>query len=152
MKWSIDEGKAKREQDLDGCYIVRTDVAPEKMDAAQVVAGYKSLGNVERAFRSLKTAHLEIRPVFHKSDERIEAHVFLCMLAYYLEWHMVERLRPLFAKDAEGADRRWTVKAVIDRLVQIQSNRVSLQGVEFDRITEADEQQREILDLLKTAA
>ena len=152
VKWSINEEKVKREADLDGCYIVRTDVPVEVMTTEEVVTGYKSLGNVERAFRSLKTAHLEIRPVYHKTDERIKGHVFMCMLAYYLEWHLAKRLHSFFAKDGKGADRRWTVKGIIDRLSQIQSNRVKLQGVEFDQITEADDEQKEILNLLKTTA
>ena len=151
VKWRIDEEKVKREQDLDGCYIVRTDVPEEAMSTQEVVSGYKSLGDVERAFRSLKTAHLEIRPVYHKTDERIKAHVFMCMLAYHLEWHMMQRLRPFFEKDGEGAQRRWTVKGVIARLAQIQSNRVTLQGIEFDQTTEADQEQKEILTLLNTA-
>ncbi len=151
VKWKIDEGKVKREQDLDGCYIVRTDVPEDEMSTQEVVSGYKSLGDVERAFRSLKTAHLEIRPIYHKTDKRIKAHVFMCMLAYHLEWHMVQRLRPFFTKNGEGSQRRWTVKGVIDRLAQIQSNRVTLQGIEFDQTTEIDEEQKEILTLLKTA-
>jgi len=64
---------------------------------------------------------------------------------------MVQRLRPFFAKNGEGAHRRWTVKGVIDRLAQIQSNRVTLQGIEFDQTTEAGDEQKEILTLLKTA-
>lgn len=150
VKWQINEEKVKREQDLDGCYIVRTDVPAEEKSTDEIVTGYKSLGHVERAFRSLKTAHLEIRPVYHKTDARIKAHVFICMLSYYLEWHMVQRLQPLFERDGEGSQRRWTVKAVIDRLAQIQSNRVSMKGVEFDQITEADADQKEILHLLTT--
>ena len=71
--------------------------------------------------------------------------------ACHLEWHMLQRLRSFFAKDGKGADRRWAVKGVIDRLVQIQCNRVSLQGVEFDQVTEADDEQKEILTLLKSA-
>jgi transposase len=151
VKWRIDEAKVKREQDLDGCYIVRTDVPEDEMSTQEIVAGYKSPGDVERAFRSLKTAHLEIRPIYHKTDERIKAHVFMCMLAYHLEWHMVQRLGSFFAKNGEGSQRRWTVKGVIARLAQIQSNRVTLQGIEFDQITEAAEEQKEILTLLKTA-
>lgn len=121
LKWQINREKVQREQDLDGCYIVRTDVPAEEKSTEEVVEGYKSLGNVERAFRSLKTAHLEIRPVYHKSDERIKAHVFMCMLAYYLEWHMVQRLCPLFEKDGEGAQRNWTVKSVIARLAHFKA-------------------------------
>ncbi|MFT6180484.1 MAG: transposase [Paracoccaceae bacterium] len=151
VKWRIDEEKAKRELDLDGCYIIRTDVPEEEMSTKETVAGYKSLGNVERAFRSLKTAHLEIRPIYHKSDDRIKGHIFMCMLAYYLEWHMIERRRPFLERAGEGSDRRWTVAGVIARLGQIQRNRVSLHGIEFDQIPEADEEQKEILTLLKTA-
>ena len=151
LKWSIDEEKVEREQALDGCYIVRTDVPEETMDTNEVVAGYKALGGVERAFRSLKTALLEMRPIFHKKDQRIKAHVFMCMLAYYLQWHLVDRLRPLFEQDGAGKDRRWSVENVIERLAAIRSNRVSANGVQFDQITETDDEQSEILRLLKQA-
>jgi transposase len=149
LKWSIDEEKVKREQALDGCYIVRTDVPEEALATNDVVSGYKALGGVERAFRSLKTTLLEMRPIFHKKDERIKAHVFMCMLAYYLQWHLVERLRPLFEADGTGKDRRWTVENVIERLAAIRSNRVAVDGIEFDQITESDTEQSEILRLLK---
>jgi len=151
LKWSIDEEKVEREQALDGCYIVRTDVPEEALDTNEVVSGYKALGGVERAFRSLKTTLLEMRPIFHKKDERIKAHVFMCMLAYYLQWHLVDRLRPLFETDGMGKDRRWTVEDVIERLAAIRSNRVSVNGVEFNQITESDTEQSEILRLLKQA-
>jgi transposase len=151
LKWSIDEEKVEREQALDGCYIVRTDVPEEALDSGEVVAGYKALGGVERAFRSLKTTLLEMRPIFHKKDERIKAHVFMCMLSYYLQWHLVDRLRPLFEEDGTGKDRRWTVENVIERLAAIRNNRVSVNGVEFDQITESDTEQSEILRLLKQA-
>jgi transposase len=71
----------------------------EKMAAAEVVASYKKLGLVEEAFRNLKTVQLEVRPVFHKTDDRIRSHVFLCTLAYYLQWHFKQRLGPFFAAD-----------------------------------------------------
>jgi transposase len=151
VKWSIDEEKVSREQALDGCYIVRSDVPEETLDTHEVVAGYKALGGVERAFRSLKTTLLEMRPIFHKNDQRIKAHVFMCMLAYYLQWHLVDRLRPLFEQDGTGKDRRWSVQNVIERLAAIRSNRVSANGVQFDQITEADDEQSEILQLLKQA-
>ena len=63
------------------------------------VAAYKSLAHVERAFRSMKTVDLHVRPVFHYSEQRVRAHVFLCMLAYYVEWHMRERLKPMLFDD-----------------------------------------------------
>lgn len=151
VKWSIDEEKVKKEQVLDGCYIVRTDVDKALMNTAEVVAGYKALGGVERAFRSLKTALLEMRPIYHKKDDRIKAHVFMCMLAYYLQWHLVDRLRPLFEGNGNGKERRWTVESVIERLAAIRSNRVSVDGTEFDQTTELDQDQREIMGLLRIA-
>jgi len=147
--WTLNEEKIAAEQRLDGCYIVRTDVAAGAMTAAEVVEGYKALGGVEKAFRSLKTTHLEIRPVYHKKDERIRAHIFLCTLAYYVQWHLVQRLRPLFEADGQGAQRRWTVHQVIERLRQVCQNRVSMNGVEFDQLTALDDEQRQILDLLQ---
>jgi len=84
---------------LDGLYVIRTSLPAAQLDAAAAVAAYKSLANVERAFRSLKTVDLQVRPVFHYSEQRVRAHVFLCMLAYYVEWHMRERLKPILFDD-----------------------------------------------------
>ncbi len=85
----------------DGIYIIRTNLAAEAMDDAQVVSSYKSLAQVERAFRSLKTVDLEIRPIFHYLEDRVRAHVFLCMLAYHVEWHMRRALAPMLYDDAD---------------------------------------------------
>jgi transposase len=74
-------------------------VPAKQLDAAAAVAAYKSLSNVERAFRSMKTVDLHVRPVFHYSTERVRAHVFLCMLAYYVQWHLRERLKPMLFDD-----------------------------------------------------
>ncbi len=115
------------------------------------IASYKALGKVERAFRSLKQMHLEMRPVYHKIDRRIRAHVFLCTLAYYVQWHMTERLQPLFAADGEGKERRWTVQNVIERLKQVTRNEVRSNGVSFHQITERDTDQEQILSLLGVA-
>jgi Transposase DDE domain len=84
---------------LDGIYVVRTSLAAEQADAATTVRSYKSLARVERAFRCMKTVDLELRPVFHWTAARVRAHVLLCMLAYYLEWHMREKLAPLLFDD-----------------------------------------------------
>lgn len=151
LVWNLDEEKIKSEQRLDGCYIIRTDVSAECMGQEEVVAGYKALGNVERAFRNLKTTQLEIRPVYHKLDDRIKAHAFLCVLAYYVQWHLVERVRPIFEADGTGEDRRWTVQHIIERLAAIRSNRVGVGGVKFDQITEYDSEQKQIIDLLQIA-
>ena len=84
---------------LDGLYIIRTSVSTQQMDAADCVRNYKSLANVERAFRSLKTIDLKVRPIHHRTANRVRAHIFLCMLAYYVEWHMREAWRELMFAD-----------------------------------------------------
>jgi transposase len=86
---------------LDGLYIIRTSVPAAQMDAPDCVRNYKSLANVERAFRSLKTIDLKVRPIHHRSADRVRAHIFLCMLAYYVEWHMREAWRELMFADTE---------------------------------------------------
>ena len=98
-----DEDKIAEEQQLDGLYIVRSNVEPEHFDAAQTVRAYKDLAKVERAFRSLKTVDLKVRPIHHRRADRVRAHVFLCMLAYYVEWHMRQALKPLLFDDHDPA-------------------------------------------------
>ena len=86
---------------LDGIYIIRTSVPAAQMDAPDCVRNYKSLANVERAFRSLKTIDLKVRPIHHHLADRVRAHIFLCMLAYYVEWHLREAWRELMFADAD---------------------------------------------------
>jgi Transposase DDE domain len=88
-----------REKDLDGFYVLRTSVPEGDLDAGATVLAYKSLARVERAFRSLKSIDLEVRPVHHRLAGRVRAHVFLCMLAYYVAWHMRRKLAPLLFED-----------------------------------------------------
>ena len=88
---------------LDGLYVVRTSLPASELDAEGAVRAYKRLSAVERAFRSLKTVDLKVRPVFHRTADRVRAHVFLCMLAYYVEWHMRARLKPLLFDDHDPA-------------------------------------------------
>jgi transposase len=83
----------------DGLYVVRTNLPVETLDDADTVRSYKSLARVERAFRCIKTVDLNVRPVYHWLEDRVRAHVFLCMLAYYLEWHMRQRLAPMLFDD-----------------------------------------------------
>jgi transposase len=87
------------EASLDGIYVVRTNVAAQWLDSSSVVGAYKGLSNAERAFRSLKTVDIEIRPIHHRRNHRVRAHVLLCMLAYYLEWHMRQALKPILFDD-----------------------------------------------------
>jgi hypothetical protein len=97
------EEKINAERLLDGLYVVRTSVPQKTMNSERVVETYKSLSHVERAFRCLKTTDLQIRPIYHHKDERIRAHVFICMLSYYVEWHMRERLREVLFDDCDRA-------------------------------------------------
>jgi|CXWL01.1.fsa_nt_gi transposase len=98
------EAAIREEAALDGLYVVRSSVDQKQMNSEQVVETYKSLAKVERAFRCLKTVDLSLRPIYHRNDDRIRSHVFICMLAYYVEWHMREKLRPvLFADDDQEA-------------------------------------------------
>ncbi len=86
---------------LDGIYIIRTSVSATRMEAADCVRNYKSLANVERAFRSIKTIDLKVRPIHHRLADRVRSHIFLCMLAYYVEWHMREAWRELMFADED---------------------------------------------------
>src|SRR5205823_4005041 len=86
---------------LDGIYVVRTSLPAKALDDSASVRAYKSLAQVERAIRSIKTVDLQVRPVFHWSAPRVRAHVCLCMLAYYVEWHMRQRLAPMLYDDAD---------------------------------------------------
>ena len=95
--------KIAAEEHLDGIYIVRSNVDPERFDATQTVRAYKDLSKVERAFRSLKTVDLKVRPLHHRRADRVRAHVLLCMLAYYVEWHMRRDLAPLLFDDHDPA-------------------------------------------------
>jgi Transposase DDE domain len=98
-----DEAAIAAEARLDGIYVLRTSLSSEQLDAASTVRAYKSLAHVERAFRSLKSIDLAVRPVFHWTEPRVRAHVFLCLLAYYLEWHMRGSLAPLLFDDHDRA-------------------------------------------------
>jgi hypothetical protein len=95
-KDSIDSESA-----LDGIYVVRTSVAKKQLGASETVQAYKSLSQVERAFRSCKSIDLKVRPIYHWLADRVRAHVFLCMLAYYVEWHMRVALAPLLFDDQD---------------------------------------------------
>lgn len=99
-----DQKKIAEEAALDGLYCVRTSVQSEAMSAEHVVRAYKDLAKVERAFRSFKTIDLKIRPIYHWLDDRIRAHVFLCMLAYYVEWHMRKKLAAILFDDHQRAE------------------------------------------------
>jgi len=98
---------------LDGFYVIRTSVGPEVLTAQEAVKAYKELSHIETAFRLLKTVDLEIRPIYHALSDRVRAHAFLCMLAYYLEWHMRRDLAPLLFGEEDPEARQSTRKTVV---------------------------------------
>jgi transposase len=101
--FQVDQARVTAEAALDGIYVIRTSVPAERLDAADAVRHYKRLSDVERAFRALKTIDLKVRPIYHHVEARVRAHIFLCMLAYYVEWHLREAWRPLLFADEEQA-------------------------------------------------
>ncbi|MEI7439139.1 MAG: IS1634 family transposase [Thermoleophilia bacterium] len=157
LEWSIDEESVAAAKALDGCYVIKTTVSAAAMNKDEVVKRYKSLSRVEQAFRNMKTVSLELRPVHHKTDERIRAHVFLCMLAYYLQWHFTQRLAPLFEQQqaalASGVllpkNRTLTLAGVLESLKNIRRNEVSVGEASFHQLTEPGEEQQQILKLLR---
>lgn len=146
FKYRRKEASIEREAVLDGIYIVRTSVPRAEMAAAEVVASYKSLQHVEQAFRSMKTMQLELRPVFHRLEDRVRAHTFLCMLAYYVQWHMERALEPLKSSDPNGYG---SLRLVLERLSAIQLNTLQVQGAAIKQVTTPDEMQQKILDHLE---
>jgi transposase len=106
FSWSRREETIAEEAKLDGIYVIRTSEPAERLSAADAVRGYKSLARVERAFRSLKSLDLLIRPIRHRTEERVPAHIFLCLLAYYVEWHLRRAWAPLLFEDEELPQQR----------------------------------------------
>ena len=99
--FAIDRDKVAAEAALDGIYVIRTSLPEDRMSADDAVRSYKRLSQVERAFRSFKTMHLQLRPIHHRLEPRVRAHIFLCMLAYYVMWHMLQAWRPLLFCDED---------------------------------------------------
>ena len=150
-----------REAALDGLYIVRTSLHASELDAPGTVSAYKRLSQVERAFRSCKTVDLKVRPIFHYTPDRVRAHVLLCMLAYYVEWHMRQALAPLLFDDDDRAGAEatrtaagWPVhsfRTLLDDLATLARNRIvpRLPGAEpLDVLTRPTALQREAFRLL----
>ena len=99
LAWSRQQDAIDAEAALDGFYVIRTNLPAEACSTEQVVLAYKGLSQVERAFRSLKTTDLDIRPIHHRRARRVRGHVLLCMLAYYVTWHMQQALAPMLFTD-----------------------------------------------------
>jgi transposase len=102
----------RREADIDGIYIVRTSERADVLSAENAVRTYKSLGQVEQAFRCMKSIDLQVRPIRHRTEAHVRGHIFLCMLAYYVQWHMRKALSSVLFHDDELDADRWTRHAV----------------------------------------
>jgi hypothetical protein len=119
LSFARDDAAIAQEAALDGFYVLRTSVPAEALDAPATVLAYKSLAHAERAFRSLKSVDLEVRPIHHRLAGRVRAHVFLCMLAYHVVWHLRQALAPLLFDDHDRAG------AAADRASPVAAARVS---------------------------
>jgi transposase len=104
--YHVQQAQVDAEAALDGIYVVRTSLPRKRLDAADTVRTYKSLSDVERAFRSFKSVDLKVRPIYHWTEDRVRAHIFLCLLAYYVEWHMIEAWRPLLFCDEDQSAKK----------------------------------------------
>jgi len=127
--FQILEDKVAAEAALDGIYVVRTSLPAARMDAAQTVRSYKLLSQAERAFRSFKTVDLMVRPIRHRTERRVRAHIFLCMLAYYVLWHMIEAWRPLLF-----ADEDQEAKAIRDPVAPAKRSEAAMRKVHTKRL------------------
>ena len=107
------QANIEREAALDGIYVIRTSVPAETLSSEKVVGCYKRLSDVERAFRSLKSVDLKIRPIYHHLADRVRAHVFLCMLSYYVEWHMRQALAPMLFDDDDPQAAEAARKSIV---------------------------------------
>lgn len=105
LSFQRDAERIARDAALDGIYVLRTSLSSQRLDAAQTVRSYKRLAQVERAFRVLKSLELEIRPIHHRLADRVRAHVLVCLLAYYVEWHMRRALAPLLFADEQPQEQ-----------------------------------------------
>jgi hypothetical protein len=112
LTWSRDDGSIQREAELDGIYVIRTSEPAERLSAEDTVRSYKRLAQVEQAFRCMKGIDLRVRPVYLRDEDHVRAHFFLCMLAYYVEWHMRRALAPILFQDETVVEDRQTRDAV----------------------------------------
>lgn len=118
FSYSRNQQSIADEEALDGFYVIRTNVSQEDFSSEEVVGAYKQLSTVERAFRSFKTVDLKVRPIYHRLESRVRSHIFLCMLAYYVEWHMRQDLAPMLFEDhlpQAGKETRTSIVAPAQR-------------------------------------
>jgi len=115
FSYERDMDKINSEAALDGIYVIRTSVSAGKLNAEDTVRAYKNLSVIERAFRCFKTVDLKARPVYHRKENRVRSHIFLCMLAYYVEWHMRRALAPMLFDDDDKAAAEQMRDSVVAR-------------------------------------
>lgn len=178
LEFEVDESSVRDESSLDGIYVVRTSVQADALGRDDVVRSYKRLTRVERAFRSMKVSGLEVRPIFHRTEPRVRAHIFLCVLAEYVQWHMRHAWSELlFAEESDSSDTRDPVapaepselaknkktrkkteeglpvqsfKGLLKKLSTVAKNICRMPtGETFETITRMDELQTRAFDLLK---
>jgi transposase len=143
--YARNQERIREEAAIDGLYVVRSSVEKARMDSEKLVETYKSLAKVERAFRCMKTIDLSLRPIYHRNDDRIRSHVFICMLAYYVEWHMREKLRPLLFAD----DDRESASAARESIVSPAQRSASAKRKDATQRTMDDYPVQSFHDVLK---
>jgi transposase len=151
VSFKRNEGKIADDKRLHGLYTIRTNVDSTLMSISEVVRTYRDLIGLEQAFRTIKTTELEIRPIYHKTEDRIRAHVFICMLAYYLLWHFKQRVKPLLDADGKGKNRIYTLDYILDSLKNIQCMKLDISGTIAERTTKLNAEQEKILELLSVS-
>ena len=177
LSWQRDQDKIAAEAELDGIYVIRTSVAEGKLGTAETVEAYKDLGNLERDFWSMKAEDIDLRPIYHYLENRVRAHVFLCMLATYLTWHLRQALAPLTftdndkparenpvspARRSATATAKETAKITPDKLpvrgyhelishlATLTRNTVSFNRQRLEKLSTPTPEQRRVFDLLGT--
>ncbi|WP_324669520.1 IS1634 family transposase [Geochorda subterranea] len=137
-----DPASIAREAELDGFYMLHTNVSADRMDPVQVQRTYQSLHQIEQNFRAMKSA-LDLRPVYHRLEDRVRAHTFLCMLALYVRWHMERALRPLLEEDP-----RQSFEGLMMQLETLQRHTAEVAGQEVTILGEPEPLHRRIFQLL----
>src|SRR5512140_1317238 len=175
LEFQRDQEKIDAEAELDGIYVIRTSAAGEKLGAAETVGAYKELGNLERDFWSMKSEDIDLRPIYHYLENRVRAHVLLCMLATYLTWHLRQALAPLTftdnqkparedpvipARRSAAATAKDTAKITPDKLpvrgyqelvahlATLTRNTVSFAGQRLEKLSAPTPEQRRVFELL----
>src|SRR5450631_3556782 len=151
LAFTRNQDQITAEAALDGIYIIRTTVPVEQMDAANVVATYKSLARVERDFRSIKSIDLDLRPIHHWTQDRVRAHVFICMLASYLTWHLRQAWAPLTFTDENRPQPAHSFPSLLGHLATLTRNHLSVAGNDaagFDLIAIPTPTQHRAFELL----